>query len=284
MGGVDRVNGLWGRIPLTARAILAGLLVGLVGANVWPVLAILLGPHIWTAVAEVVFLALYIGWARGGGPPGSTRFARRSAFRTGRLSRAQWTWGLVAAVAFAATVHAGLVVLFRLTPFPAVAFHKGYDLSFLPGAPARWLAVVISAASAGICEETGFRGYMQRPIEARHGPGIAVAISAVLFTLIHMNKDWLVPGMAPLVLGAGLLLGLIAWASRSLVFCMIGHTLMDIGLFAYWWTQIAGVFTARTIFQSGIDGPFVLAAGACAGALALTLLAIRRLLVTAAIA
>jgi hypothetical protein len=65
---------------------------------------------------------------------------------------------------------------------------------------------------------------------------------------------------------------------------MIGHTLMDIGLFGYWWTQVAGVFTARTIFQSGIDGPFVLAAGVCAGTFALTLLAIRRLLVTAAIA
>lgn len=28
-----------------------------------------------------------------------------------------------------------------------------------------------SAASAGICEETGFRGYMQRPIE--QGPKLA---------------------------------------------------------------------------------------------------------------
>jgi len=26
----------------------------------------------------------------------------------------------------------------------------------------KWLAVIVSAASAGICEETGFRGYMSR--------------------------------------------------------------------------------------------------------------------------
>jgi hypothetical protein len=118
---------------------------------------------------------------------------------------------------------------------------------------------------------------MQRPIEARHGPAVAIAISAVLFTLIHMNKDWLIPGMAPLVLGAGLLLGLIAWSSRSLVFCMIGHTLMDIGLFAYWWTQIAGVFSAKTIFTVGLDWPFVAAWVVLGSALAVTLFAIHRL-------
>ena len=270
-------NGLWTRIPLTARAIASGLLVGLVGANVWSLLAVGLGPKAWTALAEVGFLVLYLAWASGRGPPRSTRIARGGAFRAGPLSRTQWLWGLTAAGAFAVTVHAALVVLFRLTPFPAAAFHQGYDLSFLPGAPARWLAVVISAASAGICEETGFRGYMQRPIETRHGPAIAIAISAVLFTLVHMNKSWLVAGMAPLVLGAGLLLGTLAWASRSLVFCMIGHTLMDIGLFAYWWTQIAGVFRAPTVFQAGVDAPFFIACGLFAGALVLTLLAIVRL-------
>ena len=35
--------------------------------------------------------------------------------------------------------------------------------------PLSWLAVVVSAASAEICEETGFRGYMQRPIELKRG-------------------------------------------------------------------------------------------------------------------
>ncbi len=270
-------NALWTRIPLTARAIAAGLLVGLVGTNVWSLLAVVFGPRAWTALAEVAFLVLYLAWASGRGPPRSTATARRAAFRAGPLSRAQWVWGFTAAAAFAVTVHAALVVLFRLTPFPAAAFHQGYDLSFLPGAPARWLVVVISAASAGICEETGFRGYMQRPIETRHGPTIAIAISAALFTLVHMNKDWLVPGMTPLVLGAGLLLGLIAWTSRSLVFCIIGHTLMDIGLFAYWWTQIAGVFRAPTVFQAGLDAPFFVACGLFAGALAVTVLAIVRL-------
>ena len=102
----------------------------------------------------------------------------------------------------------------------------------------RWLAVVFSAASAGICEETGFRGYMQRPIEARHGPVPAILISSAFFSGCTSPRPGL-RGMVPIVFGAGLLLGLLAWSAGSLVPCMIGH-LMDIGLFAYWWTGRPG--------------------------------------------
>jgi membrane protease YdiL (CAAX protease family) len=259
------------------RAIVAGLAIGLIGANVWSVFILTMGYRWPTVLAELAFLILYLAWASGRGWPASTAAARRAAFRAGVPNRAQWIWGVVAAVAFAVTAHASLVVLFRLTPFPAEAFHRGYDLSAAPDALTRWLEVLIAAASAGVCEETGFRGYLQQPIETRHGPIPAIAVAAILFTLVHFNKDWLTVGLAPTVLGAGLLLGMIAWASRSLVFCILGHTLMDIGLFAYWWTQIAGVFTGRPIFQTGIDAPFCLACGVLIVALATTLWAIRRL-------
>jgi membrane protease YdiL (CAAX protease family) len=270
-------SGLWNRIPISARAIVSGLLVGLVGANVWSVFLIGLGPRVWAVLCEVLFLILYLAWTRGMGPPASTQMARGAAARVGRLSAAQWACGLIAAISFPISVHAALVVLFRLTPFPAAAFHLGYDLSAAPGRLAQWLVVITAAASAGICEETGFRGYLQRPIENRHGPGIAILISSALFATFHLNKAWMVSGMTPLVFGAGLLLGLIAWSSRSLIFGMIGHTLMDIGLFAYWWSQIAGVFNARTVFQAGVDSPFLIACGVLLVALAVTLAAVWRL-------
>ncbi|HWD67333.1 MAG TPA: CPBP family intramembrane glutamic endopeptidase [Caulobacteraceae bacterium] len=270
-------SGLWNRFPVSARAIVSGLLVGLTGANVWSLFLIGLGPQVSAVVCETLFLIIYLAWTRGMGPPAWTQSARRSAARVGRLSVAQWTWGLIAAIAFPISVHAALIVLFRLTPFPAAAFHQGYDLSAAPDRFAQWLVVIIAAASAGICEETGFRGYLQRPIEDRHGPGLAILISAVLFTLFHMNKTWMVSGMTPLVFGAGLLLGLIAWSSRSLIFSIIGHTLMDIGLFAYWWSQVAGVFSARTIFQAGVDSPFLIACAVLLVAVAATLTAVWRL-------
>jgi membrane protease YdiL (CAAX protease family) len=257
------------------RAIVSGLAVGLIAANVWPVLLAAAGPL--AGVAEPLFLVLYLWWASGHGPPASAAQARRRAFRGVRLSPAAWLWGLIAAVTFAASVHAAMVVLFRLIPFPAAQFRQGYDFSSIPGRVLPWIAVVISAASAGICEETGFRGYMQTPLEGRFGPRWAILISAVMFTVLHLNKGWAGLGMIPIVFGAGLLLGMIAWTSGSLIPGMIGHTIMDVGLFAYWWTQIAGVFSARPIGETGLDAPFLIAVGVFLASLTVCLTCIWRL-------
>ena len=175
------------------------------------------------------------------------------------------------------TVHSAIVLLFRFVPFPIAAFRRGYDFSFIPSQGLKWVAVVISALSAGICEETGFRGYMQRPIEQRHGVFAAILISSVLFTVVHLTKGWAMIGMVPIVFGAGVMLGLLAWASGSLIPCMIGHVLMDVGLFAYWWTGVAGDFTARTVGETGWDTAFFIACAVFVVSLGMVLFSISRL-------
>ena len=52
---------------------------------------------------------------------------------------------------------------------------------------------------------------------------------------------------------------------------------MDIGLFAYWWTGIAGAFTALPIGETGVDQDFQIACASFAGALLVTLIGIWRL-------
>lgn len=272
----DRALSRWARLAISLRAIIFGLLLALVAGNVWPVLLLKLGMPL-AAFAEASFLALFLWWTRGGGPPHSAEAARATAFRSGRLSSAQWFWGLTAAFFFAATIHASIVLLFRFVPFPITAFRHGYDISFLPSQFLRGLAVVVSAISAGVCEETGFRGYMQRPIEQRHGAPVAILISSLFFMAVHLTKAWATPGMVPIVFGAGVLLGLLAWSSQSLIPGMIGHIVMDIGLLAYWWTGIAGGFSARTITQTGVDRPFLIALAAFVMSLGIVLLAIGRL-------
>jgi membrane protease YdiL (CAAX protease family) len=263
-------------LPITLRAIISGFLIAMPAANVWPLLLRKLGVPV-AATAEAIFLALYLWWTSGGGPPQTTRAARTTAFRLGRLSRARMLWGVIAAIFFAATIHASIVLLFRLVPYPTAAFRHGYDLSFIPTVPLKWLAVVVSAASAGICEETGFRGYMQRPIEQRHGAPVAILISSLFFMALHLTKDWATVGMVPIIFGAGILLGLIARSSGSLIPCILGHTLMDIGLFAYWWTGIAGDFTARPIASTGVDQPFLIACAVFTISLFMVFFAISRL-------
>jgi len=170
----------WATLPVSLRAIITGIVIALIPANVWPALLLSLGVPV-AATVEVIFLGLYVWWASGGGPPQRTCAARGLAFRSGPLSPWQWFWGIIAALSFAVTVHAAIVLLFRFVPFPTEAFRHGYDLSFIPSLPLKWIAVVVSATSAGICEETGFRGYMQRLIEQRHGAATAILVSSFLF-------------------------------------------------------------------------------------------------------
>jgi membrane protease YdiL (CAAX protease family) len=264
------------RLPVSLRAVGTGIIVGLTAANVWPILLLNLGMPL-AGILEVLFLGLYVAWASGLGFPASFQFARRSAFRSTRLTRVQWVSGIATALVFAVTVHAAMVVLFRLVPFPAAMFHRDYQFGPAMNASLKWTAVVIAAASAAICEETGFRGYMQQPIEQRHGAFTAIAISSVLFTIFHLSKSWAIPAMVPLVLGAGVLLGLIAWASNSLVPGIIAHTAMDIGMFGYWWTGMAGSFSAKTIGVTGIDLPFLIACTIMGAGLVVTLMLIAKL-------
>jgi hypothetical protein len=83
--------------------------------------------------------------------------------------------------------------------------------------------------------------------------------------------------MVPIVFLGGFLLGLLAWASGTLVFGILGHWIMDIGLFAYWWTQIAGTFQQRPIFEAGVDPAFFGECAAFAAMLVLMLAATSRL-------
>lgn len=266
----------WSKLPVSLRAILSGLLIALVAANVWPILLLSLSVPL-AALVEIVFLGLYVWWTTGGGPPRRTRDWRQKSFRYGPLSRERWLWGIIGAIFFAVVVHASIVLLFRCVEFPLAAFRRGYDLSFVSTLPLKWLAVIVSAVSAGVCEEIGFRGYMQRPIEEHHGAMIGILISTIFFTLVHLSKAWSSAGMVPIVFGAGLLLGLLAWSAQSLIPSIIGHVVMDIGLFAYWWTGIAGEFSARPLRETGVDGPFVIACATALVSLLVTLFAISRL-------
>jgi membrane protease YdiL (CAAX protease family) len=262
--------------PARLRAILAGVLIAIAAANVWPLLLFNLGA-VLGAIIEIAFLALFIWWARGGGPPRALQTARINAFRRLALSPGETLWGVLAALSFAVTVHASIVMLFRFIPYPTAAFRQGYDLSFIPTQSMRWLAVVISAASAAICEETGFRGFLQEPMESRYSVPVAVLTSSLLFMALHLTKSWALLGMLPVVFGAGVLLGLIAWSSQSLIPSMIGHFVMDVGLFAYWWTGIAGDFPQRPISETGVDHFFVITICIFVSSLLIVLIAILKL-------
>lgn len=103
---------------------------------------------------------------------------------------------------------------------PAPQFLRDYarplgDLAAHPfSAP---FALIVVAA---VTEEFVFRGLVLRGLVSRIGPGRAIALSAGLFSVMHLN-----PWQVPATLVIGVLLGWVYWRTRSLALCVFGHAL-----------------------------------------------------------
>lgn len=249
------VAGFWQRIPLLIRAPVTGVLVAEIGIATW-LAAWALVPAPWSMVVMGGVLWLYCKYFSGSWWPKATAQARRDRFRAVRLSLGIWKWSLVAAMLFVVVSQAGLVVTFRIIEFPAEAFSAGYGVDAMP-VWLVWFGILVASAVAGICEETGLRGYLQVPLERRYGPGIAIAIGSIVFVLIHLNQAW-APTILPHLLAWSVMWGILAYASGSLIPGIIAHAAMDVLNFSYWWTDVGGTFAKRPVAETGIDLGFVI--------------------------
>jgi membrane protease YdiL (CAAX protease family) len=202
------------------------------------------------------FLWLYWKYFSGSWWPRSTAEARSKYFRTVRLSPAIWKWGLAGTFLFVVVFQSATVLTFRLIEFPAEAA-ADYGLDTLPVWEA-WLTIIMASLVAGICEETGFRGYMQVPLEKRYGPVAGITIVSILFTVFHLGQAWAGPVLFQ-IFAISVLFGILAYASGSLIPSIIAHTIMDTFNFAFWWTDLGGKFEWQTIAVTGIDPLFIIA-------------------------
>jgi len=248
------VSRFWQRLPVVIRALVVGFLVAEIGIGAWLAVAALI-PAPWSLVLMSAFLWAYWRYFSGNGWPKSTAGARRIRFRSTRMRAAIWKWSTLAAILFVVIVQSGFVLTFRVTEFPAEAFAAGYGFRDLPIWLA-WLFIVMASLVAGVCEEIGFRGYMQVPLEKRYGPSPAIVIVSLAFVVLHLNQAWAPPILFH-IFAMSVLLGVLAYASGSLIPGIIAHTLMDIPNFAYWWTDVAGTFDKRPVAETGVDVHFI---------------------------
>jgi membrane protease YdiL (CAAX protease family) len=245
---------VWQRIPVVIRAIVVGVLVSSIGVYAWVILGALMPP-----LGAVVFmgglLVIYAKYLSGSWWPERTAEARRMCFRATRLPAGVWKWSLLGALLVVAIWQSGLILTFRFREFPGDVLTAGYDVSAMPPWIA-WLMVIMSSLVAGICEETGYRGYMQVPLERRYGPGIAIVIVSILFLLIHLQQVWAPPLLFHLF-ALSVLLGVLAYASGSLIPSMMAHFGLDMFNFSYWWTDLAGRYGRRPVSETGVDAHFL---------------------------
>lgn len=248
------VSRFWRRLPVAIRALVVGFLVAEIGIGAWLAVAALI-PTPWSLVLMGAFLWAYWRYFSGKGWPKSTAEARRIRFRPTRMPAAIWKWGMVAAILFVVIIQSGFVLTFRVIEFPAEAFAAGYGFRDLPLWLA-WLFIIMASLVAGVCEEIGFRGYMQVPLEKRYGPLPAVVVVSLAFVILHLNQAWAPPILLH-IFGMSVMLGVLAYASGSLIPGIIAHTLMDIPNFAYWWTDVAGTFDKRPVAETGVDAHLI---------------------------
>jgi membrane protease YdiL (CAAX protease family) len=251
----SKSHSFWNRVPTILRAVIVGLIVVIIGITLWT-LDYKFVPAPWSLLIMICVLGAYVKYFSGSWAPNHTSEFRKDNFRNFKLSSNVWKVGLIAAILFVVVFQSSLVITFRLIPFPEFAFKSQYKILDTLPSWIGWATVIVSSLVAGICEETGFRGYMQVPIEKRYGPVLGIMITSIFFFLLHLDKTW-----APLIiihiLFASALLGILAYFSDSLIPGIIGHTIMDIFNFSYWWSNLAGNFCKKTVFETGIDIHFI---------------------------
>ena len=84
-----------------------------------------------------------------------------------------------------------------------------------------WL--VMSAVVAGVVEETSFRGYLQRPIEQRHGPVLAIVLTGVVFAFAHFSHPEVGLVLLPFYIAVAAVYGTLAHLTDSTRPSMVLH-------------------------------------------------------------
>ena len=102
----------------------------------------------------------------------------------------------------------------------------GSTQGMLPSNHIEMVVWILMAITAGICEETIFRGYLQQQISGWTGSVVVgIVLQGAIFGVCHLYQGW--KKMA-LIIVWGWVFGLVVWLRKGLRANMIAHALLDI--------------------------------------------------------
>lgn len=266
----------WMKVPLVPRALLTGFAVSTLGIGTWGMIVSNI-PLGWSFVPMGIILILYWMYFSGTWNPKNTQAFRRFCMRRTQLRKPVWTWGLIAAFFLFIFWHSSLIVTFRIVEFQPEVFKIFRDIAAGPSWTS-WSLILMGSLVAGICEEVGYRGYMQAPLEQKYGPVAAIFLTSLVFVIIHLHQAWASGLVLVLLFVVSVMAGYLAYATKSLLLGIIAHVTLDIVNFSYWWSDVIGTFEHRPIWITGVDNHFVIAITALALSTGLFVLSIRKLL------
>lgn len=203
------------------QAVAVGMLVMLAGTiprNILFTANLRYLPRVpWAVPVVAVYLWAFWRYLSGDGPPPETRASRRTGLRANPLPGRVWVWALSAGGLGIVALVLGLRLANRLVLLP------NQDASPFAGIPALtvWSLMLAAAPVAGIVEEAAFRGYMQRPIERRHGPAIAILITGTMFAVAHLDFT---PILWPYYVAVAAVYGMVSFLTDSIWPAIVLHT------------------------------------------------------------
>lgn len=123
---------------------------------------------------------------------------------------------------------------------------------------------------ADVVEEIALRGYVQRPIERRHGPLIAILGTGSVFGFVHFTHPEVALVLLPFYLSVSAVYGALAYLTDSTLPSMVlhggGNVFSALDLFTRGRTVWQLTTTPQPlIWETGLDGAFLANAAALAG-------------------
>ena len=246
----------WMKVPLVVRSILSGFGVTTLGVGIWGLLVTYI-PFPWSVVAMGTILIIYWMYFSGKWNPSNTQAFRRFGMRQTKLKRPVWIWGLVAAFFIFILWHSFLILTFRIVEFQPEIFKTFRFANDYP-AWTSWSLILMGSLVAGICEEIGYRGYMQAPLEQKYGPVAGISITSLVFVVVHLHQAWASGFVLVNIFVISFMIGYLAYSSKSLLPGIIAHVTLDIINFSYWWSDVIGTFERKPIRMTGVDNHFII--------------------------
>lgn len=258
---------LWDRIPSIVKAVLTGLLIAAMGTTPWALLVSLnlkYGSVLpWTVPVMAVYLWFYWRYLQGAWWPKSTTEIRKTNCRANPLSDKAWGAALFAGISGLVFIVSFQAVLSRMIRLPTQPIQ---DLSRIPALTV-FFFVIMSGVVAGVAEEVAFRGYMQRPIEKKHGPLMAILVVGVVFGFAHFTHPEVSLILIPYYLVVSAVYGMLAYFTNSIVPSLVlhagGNIFSSLGLFMTGNTETQTLARpVPLIWETGTDLKFWLTCGA----------------------
>jgi membrane protease YdiL (CAAX protease family) len=245
----------WDAIPVLVRAIVACLVIMLIGGSVSGALMFVnlqRAPAIPLFLpATLIWLWLFWKYLAGHGRPRATSARRSQALRAGKLSAKAWLWALVAGGCGIAGVMGIAFVTYRYAALPQAAYSAPFDVTSLPTLTlvAMFAAIALTAA---VVEEAAFRGYLLSGIQGRYGWTAGIVVVTLLFYLAHLSHAYATLAFVPFFLAHGLLFGWLVYSTRSILPGIVLHGVSDFVVLPMQYGVIPSIGKWAFVSQGGL--------------------------------